>query len=50
MREIRVEVAGRIPQARGRCEGPVDLKVQVRGAYSEIIVPELTDYELVVLN
>jgi hypothetical protein len=30
--------------------GAVDLKVQKRGVYSEIVVPELRDYELVVLN
>ena len=47
MREIRVELLGGFRKARA-LRGAVDLKVQVRGAYSEIIVP--IDYELVVLN
>ena len=49
MREIRVEVLGGFHSARALRKA-MDLKVQVRGAYSEIVIPELMDYELVVLN
>jgi hypothetical protein len=49
MREIRVEVLGEFHSARALRKA-MDLKVQVRGGYSEIVVPELMDYELVVLN
>ena len=49
MREIRLELLGAFHSARA-LRGAVDLKVQKRGVYSEIVVPELRDYELVVLN
>jgi hypothetical protein len=49
MHEIRVELLGGFRKARA-LRGAVDLKVQKRGVYSEIVVPELRDYELVVLN
>jgi hypothetical protein len=49
MREIRVELLGGFHSAR-TVRRPMDLKIRRLGAYSEIVVPELTDYELVVVN
>jgi hypothetical protein len=49
MREIHVEVLGAFHSARA-LRHPLDLKIGTRGAYSEIVLPELLDYELVVLN
>ena len=49
MRDIRVELLGGFHHARA-LRRPMDLKVQMRGGYSEIILPELMDYELVVFN
>ncbi len=49
MREIRVELLGGFHSARV-LRRSMDLKVQQRGAYSEIMIPELIDYELVVLK
>jgi hypothetical protein len=49
MREIRVELLGGFHSAR-MVRRPMDLKIRRLGAYSEIVVPELTDYELVVVN
>jgi len=49
MREIRVEVLGAFTSAR-TVRHPETLKITRRGGYSEIIVPELADYELVVLK
>ena len=49
MRGVRVEVLGAYRAAR-TVRHPGELKIERRGAYSEITVPELTDYELVVLK
>ncbi|MEO8373286.1 MAG: hypothetical protein ABI806_29145 [Candidatus Solibacter sp.] len=49
MREIRIEVLGAFTSAR-TVRQPATLKITRRGEYSEIIVPELADYELVVLK
>ena len=49
MREIRIDVLGAFTSARTvRHSGT--LKITRRGGYSEITVPELADYELVVLK
>jgi hypothetical protein len=49
MREIRVELRGAFHTARA-VRHPMDLKIRLHGGYSEIILPELLDYELVVLH
>ncbi len=49
MREIRVELRGAFHTARA-VRHPMDLKIRIHGGYSEIILPELLDYELVVLH
>jgi hypothetical protein len=49
MREIRVDLRGAFHNARA-VRHPMDLKIRTRGGYSEIILPELLDYELVVFN
>jgi len=49
MRQIRVELRGAFHTARA-VRHAVDLKIRTHGGYSEIILPELLDYELVVLH
>jgi hypothetical protein len=49
MREIRVELLGAFHSARS-LRHPMDLKIGTRGGYSEITLPELLDYELVILQ
>ncbi len=49
MREIHVEVLGAFHSARALRQ-PMELKIGTHGAYSEFVLPELSDYELVVLN
>jgi hypothetical protein len=49
MREIRVDLRGAFHNARA-VRHPMDLKIRSHGGYSEIILPELLDYELVVFN
>ncbi|MCX6632434.1 MAG: hypothetical protein NTW28_32925 [Candidatus Solibacter sp.] len=49
MREIRVDLLGAFRSAR-TLRHPIDLKIRVHDGYSEIILPELLDYELVILQ
>ena len=49
MRDVRIEVLGVFTSAR-TVRQPSALKITRRGGYSEINVPELADYELVVLK
>ena len=49
MREIRLAIRGDFHSARA-IRHPMDLKVATRDGYSEIVLPELLDYELVVLK
>jgi hypothetical protein len=49
MSEIRVRVAGNFRTAKG-IRSPGELPVRTDGGYSELTVPRLADYELVVLE
>jgi hypothetical protein len=49
MKDIRVEVLGSFTRAR-TVRKPIDVPVRKRGKYSELTIPELSDYEMVVLN
>ena len=49
MRDVRIEAAGTFREAE-TVRNPRRLAVRAMGTYSEIVVPELSDYELVILK
>ena len=49
MRDIHVELRGAFQSARAT-RHPMGLKILTHGEYSEIVLPELSDYELVIFN
>jgi len=49
MHAIQIEIAGKFSSARS-IRKPANLPVASQDGYSQVVLPELTDYELVVLQ
>jgi hypothetical protein len=49
VKDIQVQVAGAFSQALA-VRNPAGLRVHANGKYTEFVVPQLSDYELVVLK